>query len=259
MYVFKAAVLGGGTMGGEIAQTIAAADIPVVVKDIEQKFVDAAAKSGKPFFVWFNTTRMHVWTHLKPSAQGRTGIGIYPDGLVEHDDMVGQVLKQHDDLKIADNTIVVYGTDNGAETVTWPDGGTTPFHGEKGTTWEGGFRVPMLVRWPGVVKPGVLLCPSDMGRVRFAGMHGYHPSEPTADAVLLATVPVERPAAHIADVHGALEQAHSAQCPCQHAEGSEPQENQHAAHCGHGLHAGLPAIRSAAVTSAAMPSASAAS
>jgi arylsulfatase A-like enzyme len=94
---------------------------------------------------------------LKKSAQGRTGIGLYPDGMVEHDDMVAAVLKQLDDLGIADNTIVVYGTDNGAETATWPDGGTTPFHGEKGTTWEGGFRVPMLVRWPGVIKPGTII------------------------------------------------------------------------------------------------------
>jgi arylsulfatase len=123
----------------------------------EQKFVAKAAKDGKPFFVWFNTTRMHVWTHLKQSAQGRTGIGLYPDGMVEHDDMVGLVLKQLDDLGIAGDTIVVYGTDNGAETGSWPDGGVTPFHGEKGTTWEGGFRVPMLVRWPGVIKPGTIV------------------------------------------------------------------------------------------------------
>src|SRR3990172_6833782 len=102
-------------------------------------------------------TRMHVWTHLKKPAQGRTGIGLYPDGMVEHDDMVGQVLKQLDDLGIADNTIVIYGTDNGAEEVTWPDGGTTPFKGEKGTTWEGGFRVPMIVRWPGVIKQGTII------------------------------------------------------------------------------------------------------
>jgi arylsulfatase len=100
---------------------------------------------------------MHVWTHLQAAAVGRTGIGLYPDGMVEHDDMVGKVLQQLDDLGIADNTIVVYGTDNGAETGTWPDGGTTPFHGEKGTTWEGGFRVPMLVRWPGVIKPGSVI------------------------------------------------------------------------------------------------------
>lgn len=125
--------------------------------EAEQKFVSKAAKENKPFFVWFNTTRMHVWTHLKKSSQGRTGIGLYPDGMVEHDDMVGAVLKQLDDLGITENTIVVYGTDNGAETGSWPDGGTTPFHGEKGTTWEGGFRVPMVVRWPGVIKPGTII------------------------------------------------------------------------------------------------------
>jgi arylsulfatase len=120
------------------------------------KFIDTAVADRKPFFVWFNTTRMHVWTHLRKSAQGRTGIGLYPDGMVEHDDMVGALLKKLDDLNIAGNTIVVYSTDNGAETVTWPDGGTTPFRGEKGTTWEGGFRVPLLVRWPGAIKPGTV-------------------------------------------------------------------------------------------------------
>jgi len=118
------------------------------------KFIDKAAKEKKPFFVWFNSTRMHIWTRLKPSSEGRTGIGLYPDGMVEHDDMVGALLKKLDKLGITENTIVVYGTDNGAETGSWPDGGITPFHGEKGTTWEGGFRVPMVVRWPGVIKPG---------------------------------------------------------------------------------------------------------
>jgi arylsulfatase len=97
---------------------------------------------------------MHVWTRLKPEAVGRTGIGLYPDGMVEHDDHVGMLLDQLEKLGIADNTIVIYSTDNGAEKGSWPDGGVTPFHGEKGTTWEGGFRVPMLVRWPGTVKPG---------------------------------------------------------------------------------------------------------
>lgn len=119
-------------------------------------FIDRAHKSKKPFFAWVNTARMHVWTHLKKEAQGRTGIGLYPDGMVEHDDHVGMLLKKLDDLGIADNTIVVYASDNGAEKGTWPDGGITPFHGEKGTTWEGGFRVPQLVRWPGVIKPGTI-------------------------------------------------------------------------------------------------------
>lgn len=120
-------------------------------------FVDRNVNAKKPFFMWYNSTRMHVWTHLKKESEGKTGIGLYPDGMVEHDGFVGQVLKKLDDLGIADNTILVYGTDNGAETATWPDGGITPFHGEKGTTWEGGFRVPMLVRWPGVIKPGTIV------------------------------------------------------------------------------------------------------
>ena len=117
-------------------------------------FIDRAHKADKPFFVWFNTTRMHVFTHLKPASQGKTGLGIYPDGMVETDGHVGQLLKKLDDLKIADNTIVIYTTDNGAEVFTWPDGGTTPFRGEKDTNWEGAFRVPCVIRWPGVIKPG---------------------------------------------------------------------------------------------------------
>ncbi len=117
-------------------------------------FIDRQHKADKPFFVWFNATRMHVFTHLKPESEGKTGKGIHADGMVEHDGMVGDLLKQLDDLGIADNTIVLYTTDNGAEIALWPDGAMTPFHGEKGTTWEGGFRIPMMVRWPGVVKPG---------------------------------------------------------------------------------------------------------
>ena len=117
-------------------------------------FIDRQHKADKPFFVWFNTTRMHVFTHLKPDSVGKTGKGIHADGMLEHDGHVGQLLKQLDDLGIADNTIVLYTTDNGAEIALWPDGAMTPFHGEKGTTWEGGMRIPMMVRWPGVVKPG---------------------------------------------------------------------------------------------------------
>jgi arylsulfatase len=118
-------------------------------------FIERAVKARKPFFTWVTGTRMHVWTRLKPESRGVTGIGLYPDGMVEHDGHVGQLLDKLDELGIADNTIVVYSTDNGAETVSWPDGGITPFHGEKGTTWEGGFRVPALVRWPGTVKAGM--------------------------------------------------------------------------------------------------------
>ena len=117
------------------------------------EFIDGAVRDRKPFFVWFNSTRMHIWTHLKPSSQGKTGLGIYPDGMVEHDGQVGELLKKLDDLGIANNTIVIYTTDNGAEAFSWPDGGTTPFRGEKNTNWEGGYRVPAMVRWPGLVPP----------------------------------------------------------------------------------------------------------
>jgi len=117
-------------------------------------FIQRQAKAEKPFFMWFNSTRMHVFTHLKKESIGKTGKGIHADGMVEHDGHVGQLLDLLDELKIADNTIVIYSTDNGAEIALWPDGAMTMFHGEKGTTWEGGFRIPMMVRWPGVIKPG---------------------------------------------------------------------------------------------------------
>ena len=117
-------------------------------------FIRRANDADQPFFVWYNTTRMHVWTHLKAESEGVTGLGIYPDGMVEHDGHVGTLLDLLDELGIADNTIVYYSTDNGAETFTWPDGGTTPFRGEKNTNWEGGYRVPAMIRWPGVIEPG---------------------------------------------------------------------------------------------------------
>ena len=93
--------------------------------DATTNFIDRSVKDRKPFFVWFNSSRMHIWTRLKPESQGVTGLGIYPDGMVEHDGQVGQLLKKLDDLRIADNTIVIYTTDNGAEVFSWPDGGTT--------------------------------------------------------------------------------------------------------------------------------------
>ncbi|MCO6048081.1 arylsulfatase [Aeoliella sp. ICT_H6.2] len=126
------------------------------VHDHAMDFLERQVKADKPAFLWYNSTRMHVWTHLKPESEGKTGIGLYPDGMVEHDGYVGQVLQKIKDLGIEDNTIVIYSTDNGAETFTWPDGGITPFYGEKGTTWEGGFRVPLLVKWPGVIEPGTV-------------------------------------------------------------------------------------------------------
>ena len=117
------------------------------------KFIDKAHAAKKPFFVWFNSTRMHVWTRLKPESEGVTGQGLYADGMVEHDGHVGQLLDKIDKLGIAENTIIMYTTDNGAELALWPDGGYTPFRGEKNTNWEGGYRVPMMVKWPGKIKP----------------------------------------------------------------------------------------------------------
>jgi arylsulfatase A-like enzyme len=122
--------------------------------DAALDFIDRQHQAGKPFFCWFNSTRMHIYTHLKPESQGKTGLGLVADGMTELDDMVGRLLKKLDDLGIADNTIVVWTTDNGAEVFSWPDGGTTPFKGEKNTNWEGGYRVPCIMRWPGVIKPG---------------------------------------------------------------------------------------------------------
>ncbi len=111
-------------------------------------FMDRATKADKPFFLWWNSTRMHVFTHLKKESEGKTGLGVYADGMVEHDGHVGQVLAKLEELGVSDNTIVMYSTDNGAETFTWPDGGTTMFRGEKNTSWEGGYRVPCVIRWP---------------------------------------------------------------------------------------------------------------
>ena len=120
--------------------------------------MDSAVKAGKPFFIWHNTTRMHIWTHLQPKYQAMVAEkGLYGAGMTEFDDNIGVLLKKLDDLGIADNTIVIITTDNGAETFSWPDGGTTPFRGEKNTNWEGGYRVPMIVRWPGVIKPGTVI------------------------------------------------------------------------------------------------------
>ncbi|NOE17467.1 sulfatase-like hydrolase/transferase [Ruegeria atlantica] len=117
-------------------------------------FIDRAVEQDKPFFLWWNSTRMHIFTHLKEDSDGVTGLGVYPDGMVEHDGHVGVLLDKLEELGIAENTVVMYSTDNGAETFTWPDGGTTPFRGEKNTQWEGGYRVPTVIKWPGVIEPG---------------------------------------------------------------------------------------------------------
>jgi arylsulfatase A-like enzyme len=124
-------------------------------------FMEKAVKDDKPFFIWWNSTKMHIFTHLKDELDGKTGLGIYADGMVEHDRQVGELLAKLKELGIDENTIVMYSTDNGAEAFTWPDGGTTMFRGEKNTQWEGGYRVPCAIKWPGVIKPGTIV--NDIG------------------------------------------------------------------------------------------------
>jgi arylsulfatase len=114
-------------------------------------FIDRQHQAGKPFFVWFNSTRMHYVTHVPPEYDGKSGLNFYADGMLQHDDQVGELLKKLDDLGIADNTILIYSTDNGPHFNMWPDGGITPFRSEKNTNWEGGYRVPFLIRWPGQI------------------------------------------------------------------------------------------------------------
>jgi arylsulfatase A-like enzyme len=119
-------------------------------------YIKRQRAAGKPFFCWFNSTRMHLRTHVaanRRSPPGLTALTEYADGMIEHDGHVGQLLKVLDDLKIADHTIVLYTTDNGPHANSWPDGATTPFRSEKNTNWEGAFRVPCMIRWPGKIKP----------------------------------------------------------------------------------------------------------
>jgi arylsulfatase len=121
------------------------------------RFMTDANKADKPFFLWWNSTRMHIWTHLKAASEGKTGLGVYPDGMVEHDGHVGEILDKLKELGLDENTIVMYSTDNGAEKFSWPDGGSSPFRNEKASNWEGAYRVPCAIRWPGVIKPGTVL------------------------------------------------------------------------------------------------------
>jgi arylsulfatase len=117
-------------------------------------FIKRQAQANKPFFCWWNATRMHLYTHVRPEYKGRSGLDEYMDGMLEHDGHVGNLLKALDDLGLADNTIVVYGTDNGPHMNAWPDGAMTPFRSEKNTNWEGAYRVPAMIRWPGRIRPG---------------------------------------------------------------------------------------------------------
>jgi arylsulfatase len=148
--------------GGRIEDTgpLTKKRMETIDEEVNEKalaFMERAAKENKPFFLWWNSTRMHIFTHLKEESDGKTGLGIYADGMVEHDGHVGQVLAKLKELGLDENTIVMYSSDNGAEAFTWPDGGTTMFRGEKNTQWEGGYRVPTFIRWPGVIQPGTVI------------------------------------------------------------------------------------------------------
>jgi arylsulfatase A-like enzyme len=129
-----------------------------VLVENSKRFMDQAKQAGKPFFIWHNTTRMHVFTYLAQKYQAKmnyeSNFGLEESGMAQLDDNIGDLLKHLDDIGVADNTIVIFTTDNGAEVFTWPDGGMTPFRATKGTVFEGGFRVPCLARWPGKIKPG---------------------------------------------------------------------------------------------------------
>ena len=129
-----------------------------VLVDHSKGFMDKAKQAGKPFFIWHNTTRMHVFTYLSPKYQAmmnyESNYGLEEAGMAQLDNSIGELLKHLQDIGEADNTIVIFTTDNGAEVFTWPDGGMTPFRATKGTVFEGGFRVPCIARWPGKIKPG---------------------------------------------------------------------------------------------------------
>src|SRR6476660_6790675 len=129
-------------------------------------WMEKQVKAEKPFFLWYNSTAMHFRTHLADKNRGKSGQDDYSDRMVTHDEQIGMMLDKVDELGIADNTIVMYSTDNGPENDTWPDGANTPFRSQKDTNWEGGWRVPSFIRWPGKIKAGSVLngivCHQDM-------------------------------------------------------------------------------------------------
>jgi arylsulfatase len=127
------------------------------ITDRAINWMENQVKDDKPFFLWYNSTAMHFRTHLAEKNRGKSGQDDYSDRMVTHDEQIGQILDKLDELGIADNTIVMYSTDNGPENDTWPDGANTPFRSQKDTNWEGGWRVPAFIRWPGKIKPGTVL------------------------------------------------------------------------------------------------------
>ncbi|MBD3244349.1 MAG: sulfatase-like hydrolase/transferase, partial [Chitinivibrionales bacterium] len=148
--------------GGDIVDTgpLTRERMETIDEDVTARtldFIDRAHNAQRPFFVWWNSSRMHFRTHVKKENQGKSGQGFYNDGMMEHDEHVGMLLRKLDDLGITNNTIVLYTTDNGPHYNAWPDGGLTPFRSEKNSNWEGAWRVPAFVRWPGRFRPGTVL------------------------------------------------------------------------------------------------------
>jgi arylsulfatase len=126
------------------------------IQDKAVDFIKRQHKAGKPFFTWINYTHMHFRTHAKPESMGQSGVAQseYHDAMIDHDKNVGAILDLIDELGIADNTILLYSTDNGPHRNSWPDAGTSPFRNEKNTGWEGAYRVPSFARWPGKIEAG---------------------------------------------------------------------------------------------------------
>jgi arylsulfatase len=150
--VGKQTIKDGGPLGSKRMETV---EEEFLARGLD--FIERSAKAKQPFFLWQSSTRLHVTTHLSDKWKNKTGYGLAADAMADLDNTVGEILKKLDELGIADDTIVFFTSDNGPEVMTWPDGGNTPFKSEKGTTWEGGFRVPAVVRWPGVIKPGTII------------------------------------------------------------------------------------------------------
>jgi arylsulfatase A-like enzyme len=159
--VGKQTIADGGPLpphpGMDPAATTNMEDVDTEITRRSLDFIDRSAASDTPFFLWHNATRCHVWTHLSSKWDGKSGFGLFADAMMELDWEVGQILDKLDELGIADDTIVLFTSDNGAEVFSWPDGGNHPFRGEKGSTYEGGFRVPMVAKWPGVIEPGTIV------------------------------------------------------------------------------------------------------